>query len=52
MEWIDALSCFAILEGFDMSCLPKLGVSRQYDDLLTTRFDSSSGSHLLNFSYK
>ena len=30
-----------------MSCLPELWVSRQYDDLLTTRpFDSSSGSHL------
>ena len=39
------------LEGFDMSCLPELGVSRQYDDLLTTRpFDSSSANHLLNFS--
>ena len=28
MERIDALSCLAILEGFDMSCLPELGVSR------------------------
>ena len=37
-----------ILEEFDMSCLPELGVSRQYDDLLTTRpFDSSSDSHLV-----
>ena len=26
-----------VLEGFDMSCLPELGVSRQEDDLLTTR---------------
>ena len=47
MEWIDTMSCFAILEGFDMSCLPELGVSRQYDDVLTTRpFDYSLGSHL------
>ena len=37
MERIDAMSCFAILEGFDMSCLPELGVSRKYDDLLNTR---------------
>ena len=35
MERIDAMSCFAILEGFAMSCLPELGVSRQYDDLST-----------------
>ena len=37
MKRIEAMSCFAILEGFDMSCLPELRVSRQYDDLLTTR---------------